>query len=89
MLTNWERSIRILKPYVLLIKETFKWLKNKISSSNNIKVIYVFIKFRVSIICVTEQKRDDETITGWAGKKATTEIKIEWKKCYSCCANVA
>jgi len=69
--------IKILKLYVLLIRETFKWLKNKISSSNNIKVIYFFIKFRVSFICVTEQKGNDEAITGLADKKATTEIKVE------------
>lgn len=37
MLTNWERLIRILKLYVLPIKETYKWLKNKISCNNNIK----------------------------------------------------
>ena len=89
MLTNWERLIKILKPYELLIKETFKWLKNKISCSNNIKVTYIFIKFRVSIICVTEQKRNDEAITGWTGEKATTKIKVEWKKCDSCCTNGA
>lgn len=65
----------------MLIKETFKWYKDKINYNRNIKVNFNLI-FRISSFCLTKQKINEKTITALNCQKTATKIKIKLTKCY-------